>query len=211
MAGSLTPQQVAQYRATGQVGPVAALSDTEVAVLRRRLEAFEARLRAILDSAVDAIITIDENGIIESTNPSTEKIFGYAASEIVGQNIKLLMPEPYREEHDGYLKRYVASGEKKIIGIGREVTGQRKDGSSFPMQLSVSETFVSGRRLFTGTVHDMSERKKSEAEFQRLQRMADRIGNRGRFVAAVYHAVGALFILASAVAVPVGRLHEFGE
>ena len=109
----------------------------------------QARLEAILNNAVDAIITIDKQGLIDSANPATEKLFGYENSELIGQNVKLLMPNPYRDEHDGYLKNYVETGLKKIIGIGREVIGQRKDGSTFPMHLAVSEIVLGDRRLFT--------------------------------------------------------------
>ncbi|HEV2330327.1 MAG TPA: PAS domain S-box protein [Verrucomicrobiae bacterium] len=120
------------------------------------------RLRAILATAVEGIITIDDRGLIESFNHSAEKLFGYHAGEVIGQNVKLLMPEPFRREHDGYLKNYRDTGHAKIIGIGREVVGRRKDGSLFPMDLSVSEVNLVNRRLFTGFVRDITERKAAE-------------------------------------------------
>lgn len=128
------------------------------------------RLRAIVDTAVDAIITIDEHGIIDSFNPAAERLFGYVLAEVLGKNVTLLMPSPYHEEHDGYLQRYRASGEKRIIGIGREVVAQRKDGTTFPIDLAVSEMHVGGRRLFTGLVHDITQRKAAEARQERLIR-----------------------------------------
>ena len=122
----------------------------------------EERLRAILETAVEGIITIDERGLMESFNPAAEEIFGYRAREAIGQNVKLLMPAPYRQEHDGYLKNYHQSGHAKIIGIGREVIGRRKDGTTFPMDLSVSEVQLASRRMFTGFVRDITERKNAE-------------------------------------------------
>lgn len=120
------------------------------------------RLRAILETAVEGIITIDERGTIESFNRAAENIFGHNASEAIGRNVSLLMPEPYRRRHDTYLKNYRESGVAKIIGIGREVTGRRKDGTLFPMDLSVSEVNLPGRRMFTGFVRDITERKAAE-------------------------------------------------
>jgi len=120
------------------------------------------RLRAILETAVEGIITIDDRGLIESANPAAEEIFGYAADEMIGQNVKLLMPEPYRHEHDGYIKNYHKTGQKKIIGIGREVIGRRKNGLTFPMDLSVSEVKLADRRIFTGFVRDITDRKSAE-------------------------------------------------
>jgi PAS domain S-box-containing protein len=128
----------------------------------------EARIRAILDTTVDAIITIDEQGIIESFNLAAERIFGYAAAEVLGQEVSLLMPSPYREEHRGYLARYLRTGEKRIIGIGREVVGRRKDGTTFPMDLAVSEVRLGDRCLFTGIVRDITERKRAEEDRLRL-------------------------------------------
>ncbi|MDQ9171169.1 PAS domain S-box protein [Oxalobacteraceae bacterium R-40] len=140
--------------------------------LRKRAEAAlqesEARMRAIFDTAVDAIVTIDEHGIVERMNPAAERLFGSPESEVTGKNVSMLMPSPYREMHDGYLERYLKTGEKKIIGIGREVVGLRKDGSVFPMELSVAEMQLGNRRMFTGMVRDITERKQSEARHQQL-------------------------------------------
>ena len=124
------------------------------------------RLKAIVDTAVDGIITIDENGIVESMNLAAERLFGFARDEVIGSNVKMLMPEPYRSEHDGYLTAYLTTGQKRIIGSGREVVGLRKDGSTFPMDLAVSETRLGSRRIFTGIVRDITERKRLEEELR---------------------------------------------
>jgi len=116
------------------------------------------RLRSIIDSAVDGIIVIDHRGHIESFNPAAERLFGYPRSEVVGRNVSMLMPSPYHEEHDEYLRRYLTTGEAKIIGIGREVTGRRRDGSVFPLHLSVGEMTIGGKQKFTGILHDLSDR-----------------------------------------------------
>ncbi len=128
----------------------------------------QARLDAILENAVDAIITIDARGTIQDVNPATTRLFGYLAEEMVGQNVSLLMPTPYREEHDGYLQNYHDTGQRKIIGVGREVMGQRKDGSTFPIHLAVSEFRAGHRQLFTGIVRDISDLKAVEAELNQL-------------------------------------------
>lgn len=122
----------------------------------------EERLRAILQTAVEGLITIDERGIVESINPAAEKTFGYAAAEVIGQNVSILMPSPDREQHDTYLANYLRTGQARIIGIGREVTARRKDGTLFPIDLSVSEVRLASRRLFTGFIRDISERKRAE-------------------------------------------------
>lgn len=132
-------------------------------------EMFEAQTRAIVDTAVDAIITINAEGIVQFVNPAVEKIFGYSESEVVGHNISMLMPEPDRSRHDSYITNYLRSGHKKIIGIGREVVGRRKDGTTFPMDLAVSELKLSDRRMFTGMIRDISERKRAEAEIRESQ------------------------------------------
>jgi len=144
----------------------------------------QARLEAILNNAVDAIITIDDRGLIDSANPATEKLFGYQTEEIVGKNVKILMPNPYHDEHDGYLKNYQDTGIRKIIGIGREVVGQRKDGTVFPMHLAVSEIQLGERRLFTGIVRDISDLKKAERE---LAEANDRLEENVRLRTAELH------------------------
>jgi PAS domain S-box-containing protein len=122
------------------------------------------RLQTIVNTAVDAIITADERGTIASVNPAAERMFGYSAAEMLGQNVKVLMPSPHREEHDDYVRRYVRTGEKHIIGIGREVRGRRKDGTTFPVDLSVSEYQDRTQRFFSGVLRDLSVRKALEQE-----------------------------------------------
>ncbi|MEM1126092.1 MAG: PAS domain S-box protein, partial [Bacteroidota bacterium] len=136
-----------------------------------------ARTRAILDTTVEGIITIDERGRIESFNQAAERIFGYTAGEVKGLNVSILMPEPYRSSHDGYIHNYLQTGHKRIIGIGREVQGLRRDGSTFPLDLSVSEVHLQGRRIFTGIVRDITERRRLEQEILRTSdRERRRIG-----------------------------------
>jgi PAS domain S-box-containing protein len=126
--------------------------------------ASEERLQAVLNTATDAIITIDPDGIIQSVNGATEQLFGYRAGELIGHNVKMLMPAPYFDQHDGYLARYRQTGEKHVIGIGREVQARRKDGSSFPVDLALSEFVDQGRRMFTGALRDLSARRALERE-----------------------------------------------
>ena len=126
--------------------------------LEGQLGASEARWRAVVDSAVDGIIVIDAHGQVETFNPAAERLFGYTAAEVVGHNVNMLMPSPYREEHDSYLSRYLATGRAKIIGVGREVQGRRKDGSTFPLHLSVGQIAIDGEQRFTGILHDLSAR-----------------------------------------------------
>jgi two-component system sensor kinase FixL len=132
-------------------------------------EAREAHLRSILDTVPDAMVVIDEKGIMQSFSSAAERLFGYRAAEAIGQNVKVLMPSPYKEAHDGYLVRYLTTGERRIIGIGRVVVGERKDGSPFPMELSVGEMRSGDQRYFTGFVRDLTERQQTEARLQELQ------------------------------------------
>lgn len=131
-------------------------------------EQHTSRLEAILNSAVDAIITIDELGRIESVNPATKTMFGYTESELIGRNVSMLMPSPFQEEHDEYLLNYLTSGIRKIIGIGREVIGKRKDGTTFPMHLAVSEIRIENKRAFTGIVRDISDLKEAQRRLSEL-------------------------------------------
>lgn len=124
----------------------------------------ESKIRAILDNAFDGLITIDGKGIVQSYNTACYNMFGYTPEEVVGNNINMLMPQPYRREHDGYLHHYQKTGEKKIIGLNREVTGLKKNGDEFPLELSVSEISTENGKIYSGIIHDLSERKKSESE-----------------------------------------------
>lgn len=139
----------------------------------QRIGTGKIRFQAILDSAVDGVITIDRRGRIETVNPAAEKLFGYTQAELIGENVSVLMPAPYREEHDGYLEKYHQSGERKIIGIGREVTGKRKDGSTFPIYLAVSETEFEGETVYTGFLHDLSRLRQAEEQTTELGRILE--------------------------------------
>lgn len=129
----------------------------------------EAHLRSILDTVPDAIVVIDERGLIRDFSPSAERMFGWAVDEVVGRNVSVLMPDPYRSGHDGYLERYYRTGEKRIIGKGRIVVGERMDGSTFPLELAVGEMQAGGQRYFTGFIRDLTERQQAETRLQELQ------------------------------------------
>jgi two-component system sensor kinase FixL len=145
-----------------------AKSDLEAQVNARSAELRDstARLQSIIDSAVDGIIVIDSNGRIGAFNRGAERLFRYPAAEVIGRNVNMLMPSPQHEEHDGYLARYLQTGQAKIIGFGREVTGRRRDGTTFPLHLSVGEMLVGGERMFTGMLHDLSERVRLEEQLR---------------------------------------------
>jgi two-component system, LuxR family, sensor kinase FixL len=129
----------------------------------------EAHMRSILDTMPEAMIVIDECGLVQSFSSAAERLFGYSSAEVIGRNIKMLMPTPYRDNHDAYLGRYLRTGEKRIIGIGRVVVGERKDGSTFPMELAVGEMASGKTRYFTGFIRDLTERQKADARLQALQ------------------------------------------
>ncbi|AWJ87507.1 hybrid sensor histidine kinase/response regulator (plasmid) [Azospirillum sp. TSH58] len=177
-------------------------------LIRRREAALaesEARHRAIVQTAVDAMLVIDEAGTIESFNPAAERIFGYEAGDAVGRNIRILMPEPYHSAHDGYLQAYRSTGEKKIIGIGREVEGRHKDGSIFPIELAVTEWTAGERRYFTGIVRNITERRRAEDALRASKAEADRANvAKSKFLAAASHdlrqPVQAMMLFQSALA-----------
>jgi two-component system sensor kinase FixL len=141
----------------------------EWAAVTEDLRAREAHLRSILETVPEAMIVIDERGIMHSFSAAAERLFGYPAAEAVGRNVSMLMPSPYREAHDSYLERYQRTGERRIIGIGRVVVGRRKDGSTFPIELAVGEMRSGNQRFFTGFVRDLTERQQTEARLQDLQ------------------------------------------
>ncbi|MBX3120172.1 MAG: PAS domain S-box protein [Fimbriimonadaceae bacterium] len=147
---------------TGVIRDISGRKAAEQAIRKER-----GLLKAVVDATVDGILTIDEAGKIIKVNPAVVRIFGYSPEELIGQNVKLLMPEPYHGEHDGYLKNYLTTGERKIIGIGREVKGRRKDGTEFPLELAVNETHTEDGRIFTGIIRDVSERKAQEEALQK--------------------------------------------
>jgi two-component system sensor kinase FixL len=162
----------------------------DVGAAKEALQEREARLRSILETAPDAIIVIDERGIMESYSQAAERLFGYPADEALGQNVNILMPAPYRERHDSYIDHYLNTGERRIIGIGRVVVGRRKDGSTFPMELAVGEAMVSGRRVFTGFIRDLTERQLAENRMQELQSEllhVSRLSDVGQMASALAH------------------------
>jgi PAS domain S-box-containing protein len=173
--------------------------------LEEQLRTSEARWRAIVESAVDGIVVIDAQGSIEAFNPAAERLFGYREREVVGLNVNILMPSPYHEEHDAYIARYLATGVQKIIGIGREVTGLRKDGTTFPVHLSVGEMLVNGERKFTGILHDLSGRVRIEAQLREQSTLA----RLGEMAAVIAHEVkNPLAGIRGAIQVIGGRLPE---
>jgi two-component system sensor kinase FixL len=165
---------------------------SEMQSVHRDLERREALLRSILDTVPDALVVIDEQGLIQSFGAAAERLFGFSPKEVIGQNVKVLMPSPYREEHDGYLARYRATGERHIIGVGRIIVGRRKDGSTFPMELTVGEVNLSGTQLFTGFVRDLTQRQDRERRLNELQAEfvhVSRLTELGQMVAALAHEV----------------------
>ena len=159
----------------------------------RSLRDSEARTRAVLENAVDGMITIDAHGRIESFNPAAEHIFGYRSAEVIGQNVRLLMPPPYNDAHDDFLAHYLHTGKRRVIGVGREATGRRKDGTTFPLDLCISEMSVAGERIFLGITRDITERKRAEETVRELQEQAQhrqRLADIGAITAQIVHDIG---------------------
>src|SRR5258708_6675016 len=164
---------------------------TERKLAEQALRETAARLRTLTETAVDGVILIDARGVVLMFNPACEKLFGYSADEVIGKNVRMLMPEPYRHEHDRYIANYRDTRDPKIIGIGREVVGLRKDGSTFPMDLSVGEAKQEGGSIFVGIIRDITERKSAERALRE---------NAGRMHALIETAVdGAILIDARGV------------
>lgn len=174
------------------VGGLAALTwiGWQMAQTQARLTQRELHLQSILDTVPDATVVIDAKGIMQSFNTSAVRQFGYAPEEVVGRNVSMLMPSPYREQHDGYLMRYLTTGEKRIIGIDRVVVGRRKDGSTFPMKLAVGQVTVGGQTFFTGFIRDLTEREESQAKLDQasneLIRLA-RVNELGEMASTLAH------------------------
>lgn len=141
----------------------------QAAIAHAELAEREAHLRSILETIPEAMIVIDETGLMRSFSHAAERLFGWRSEEVIGRNVDMLMPQPYREQHDGYLERYYRTGERRIIGIGRVVVGERRDGSTFPMELAVGEMRGKSGRFFTGFIRDLTERQETETRLQELQ------------------------------------------
>ena len=133
-------------------------------------------LRSILATVPDAMVIIDEHGLILSFSAAAEKMFGYTETEVIGENVSMLMPSPHRERHDGYLQNYRDTGLRKIIGIGRVTTARHRDGNTFPIELSVGEAWVEGKRIFTGFIHDLTERRVADMRLRDLQTELAHVG-----------------------------------
>ena len=153
----------------GVLGPILGLMGNRLLHETEDSRYRQAQLQSILDTVLEGMIVIDDHGIMQSFSATAERLFGWSAAEVIGKNVSMLMPSPYRQEHDGYLHRYLNTGEKRIIGIGRIVVGERKDGSTFPMELSVGEAKIGADRFFTGFIRDLTERRSQERRMQELQ------------------------------------------
>lgn len=189
--GTEFPADISLILLQGDQGPfvLATVHDTSRRKLAEEALADQTvRLRAILETAVDAIVVIDERGLIKDFNPAAERMFGYTGAEVKDRNISCLMPSPYREEHDAYIARYLSTGERRIIGIGREVLGLRRDGTTFAIELAVAETPVGDHRLFTGIIRDVTERRKAqEQQTALLEQLTEKNAELERFIYTASH------------------------
>ena len=214
--GDLSVRASAGRGSSPELRELAANFNDMAGTLERRqaaLEASEARFRAVVEAAADGIITINARGLIESVNPEAERLFGYTHDELIGQNVKILMTAPDAARHNEHLARYLHTGEARIIGIGREVTGRRKDGSTSPLFLSIGQFSLAGERYFTGIVRDITERKRAE-ERQRL--LTAEIDHRAKNLLATIQAIVLLTnrdagSIANFTRTLVGRLHAMGR
>jgi two-component system sensor kinase FixL len=159
---------------------MAAMDQTSTLAIETALQAAEARLRSILETVPDAMVIIDERGLIDSLSSTAEKLFGYSLQEVAGRNVNVFMHSPHREQHDGYIQRYLSTGERHIIGIGRIVVGQRKDGTTFPLHLTVGELRLGDKHYFTGFIRDLTDQQMTE---KRLKELQSEIAHMSRFTA----------------------------
>jgi len=174
----------------------------------------DARFDALLGAAVDAILVIDDKGVIETFNKAAEKLFGYPAADILGQNVSVLMPEPYRSEHDSYIARHLRTGENRIIGIGREVKGQNANGDVFPLDLSVGAIHHGTRKKFVGIIRDIRERKKTEGMLRQQQERLEhvtRLGTLGEMAAGIAHEINQPLTAIATYAQAARRLISSGQ
>jgi PAS domain S-box-containing protein len=164
---------VARPTADGKIQSILQINSdiTELKRAQTELMTREAHLRSILDTVPEAMIVIDETGVVTSFSAAAAQLFGYDAEEVIGRNVRMLMPAPYREEHDGYIRRYLETGDARIIGYGRVVKGRTKDGAIFPLELAIGEARANGQRIFTGFIRDLTARQKMEAELRQSQKM----------------------------------------
>jgi two-component system sensor kinase FixL len=165
---------------------------SEMQRLNGALQQREALLSSVLDTVPDGLIVIDERGIVQSFSPAAARMFGFSPAEVVGRNVKILTPSSHTDAHDSYIERYLATGERRIIGIGRVVVGRRKDGTTFPMELQIGEAFVDGTRRFTGFVRDLTEREDRDRRLAELQSElihVGRLSELGQMVSALAHEV----------------------
>lgn len=201
---------------TGTVCAVITLSE-DIGARRETMDVLkqqETRLRTVLETVPDAIIVIDQGGHIQSFSSAAERQFGYKADEVIGKNVSILMPAPYREEHDGYMHRYQKTHEKRIIGIGREVFGQRKDGSVFPMYLSVGEGKLEGESIYVGIIHDITAQQATERTLREMQEellQVSRMSGMGQMASSLAHELNQPLTGASSLLQATRRMLEVGD